>query len=123
MPRNLLLFLLLCCAHAAHAAQDLQFWHSSTGSAAAALEELVARFNASQSRYQVIAQYRQADALQEFSEARTQARRAKQGLKEGSPGWLRAEDILTATDKPDERDRSREHERERDRDRERDRRR
>jgi predicted Zn-dependent protease len=44
-------------------------------------------------------------------EARAQARRAKQGLKEGSPGWLRAEDILTATYKPGD------EERERDRDR------
>jgi predicted Zn-dependent protease len=41
-------------------------------------------------------------------EARAQARRAKQGLKEGSPGWLRAEDILTATEKPGDAERERE---------------
>jgi predicted Zn-dependent protease len=46
-------------------------------------------------------------------EARAQARRAKQGLKEGSPGWLRAEDILTATQKPGDEERERERERER----------
>lgn len=46
-------------------------------------------------------------------EARAQARRAKQGLKEGSPGWLRAEDILTATQKPGDEERERARERER----------
>lgn len=46
-------------------------------------------------------------------EARAQARRAKQGLKEGSPGWLRAEDILSATQKPGDEQRDRERERRR----------
>lgn len=72
--RTLLLLALLSGTQAVHAAQDLQFWHSITGSAAAALEELVARFNTAQSRYQVRALYKEQDALQEFSEAKTQAR-------------------------------------------------
>ena len=41
-------------------------------------------------------------------EARAQARRAQKGLKEGSPGWLRAEDILSASQKPDDAEREQE---------------
>lgn len=51
--------LLFLCAASAHAA-DIRLWHSMNGVRGAEFERLVARFNASQAQYRVIATYKGA---------------------------------------------------------------
>src|SRR5918999_2977893 len=53
------LILLLLCAASSHAA-DIRLWHSMTGVRGAAFERLIARFNASQAQYRVVATYKGA---------------------------------------------------------------
>lgn len=48
-----------------------------------------------------LAQAKQAMAANDKKEARMQARRALKGLPTGSPGWIQANDIISATGGPD----------------------
>jgi sn-glycerol 3-phosphate transport system substrate-binding protein len=54
MKKALLASLLLCAAALAHAAQEVRLWHAMSGPLGAQLDELVARFNASQQQYRVV---------------------------------------------------------------------
>lgn len=50
--------LALCGASSALAATEIRFWHAMNGSAAAELERIVERFNASQQEYKVVATFK-----------------------------------------------------------------
>ncbi len=60
-------------ASAAHAATDIHFWHAMDGALGAELNALVAKFNASQSEYRVVAEYKGGylDTLSAARNART----------------------------------------------------
>jgi sn-glycerol 3-phosphate transport system substrate-binding protein len=54
MKKTLLAVLLACAASGASAADDIRLWHALSGPAGAALDQMVARFNASQKEYRVL---------------------------------------------------------------------
>lgn len=83
-----------CFAALAQAVQELQFWHSSAGPAGAALEQLVARFNGSQTRYRINAVYKEQLGPQDISAVRTQDRPHLIQLDDTGTGTLMAAPAL-----------------------------
>lgn len=77
MSRIVFVLLLLCAATAANAAAEIRLWHAMNGVRGVEFERLVARFNASQSQFRVVATYKGAfdEAVVEAVTAR-HARRA-----------------------------------------------
>lgn len=55
MKKALLALSMLCAAALAHAAQEVRLWHAMSGPLGGELDRLVARFNASQDQYRVVA--------------------------------------------------------------------
>src|SRR5258708_3152820 len=61
MLRNLALgAIFFCAASAAQAREDVRFWHALTGTQAAEIDRLAARFNAAQKEYRVLPSYKGA---------------------------------------------------------------
>src|ERR1700674_2988621 len=58
LPALLPALLLVCAASTALAREDVHVWHALTGAQALELEQLAARFNASQRQYRVVPSYK-----------------------------------------------------------------
>lgn len=69
MIRAFALLVALCITQASASTLEIEFWYSSGGSAGAALERLVARFNSAQSSYRVHAVRRELDGLPDAAPA------------------------------------------------------
>jgi sn-glycerol 3-phosphate transport system substrate-binding protein len=84
-----LLLLLLCAASAARGA-DIRLWHSMSGMRGAEFERLVARFNASQAQFRVVALYKGA-----FDEAAVEAvtGRGAMGFASRAPHLVQASEL------------------------------